>query len=189
MLAVNLHAPFPPAQCTRFHAGTRGRPDLAHLPGRRAHRRHHRPASCGVQGRAARTDPLPGLPARRQPGPRSTRWPRRWPAETRMLPGDPAQLRGRCPSAARPAIPGHQPRRGHPRQGLPRPARSSPSMAASTPTGTGRHSPRRADVLAGLPPTSALAAVPALRDRHVLRERSCAARQRLFSERLRSGHR
>ncbi len=92
---------------------------------------------------------------------------------------------------ARPAIPGHQPRRGHPRQGLPRPARSSRSMAASTPTGTGRHSPRRADVLAGLPPTSALAlaAVPALRDRHVLRERSCAARQRLFSERLRSGHR
>jgi 3-oxoacyl-[acyl-carrier protein] reductase len=29
------------------------------------HRRHRRPALCGVQGRAAWTDPLPGLPARR----------------------------------------------------------------------------------------------------------------------------
>ena len=52
----------------RAPCGNGVRPDLVHLPGRCVHRRHRRPALCGVQGRAARTDPLPGLPARRNRG-------------------------------------------------------------------------------------------------------------------------
>jgi 3-oxoacyl-[acyl-carrier protein] reductase len=60
-------------------------------------------------------------------------------AETRMLPGDPAQLRGRC----RPAIPGRRPRRGHPRQGLPDQPGHLPRRRHLPQTGTGRYSPRR----------------------------------------------
>ncbi len=66
MLAVNLRAPFLLAQsAVPAMRGTTIRPDPVHLLGRRVHRRHRRPALCGVQGRAARADPLPGLPARR----------------------------------------------------------------------------------------------------------------------------
>lgn len=56
-------------------------------------------------------------------------------AGTRMLPGDPAQLRGRC----RPAIPGRRPRRGHPRQGLPDQPGHLPRRRQLPQTGTGRY--------------------------------------------------
>jgi NAD(P)-dependent dehydrogenase (short-subunit alcohol dehydrogenase family) len=77
-------------------------------------------------------------------------------AETRMLPGDPAQLRGRCPPAGSASHPGHRPRRGHPRQGLPDQPGHLPRRRHLPQTGTGRYSPQRADVQAGLPLTSAL---------------------------------
>jgi NAD(P)-dependent dehydrogenase (short-subunit alcohol dehydrogenase family) len=77
-------------------------------------------------------------------------------AETRMLPGHPAQLRGRCPPADPASHPGHRPRRGHPRQDLPDQPGHLPRRRHLPQTGTGRHSPQRADVQAGLPLTSAL---------------------------------
>jgi hypothetical protein len=100
-----------------LHAGTGVRPDLAHLPGRRVHRRHRRPASCGVQGRAARTDPLPGLPARRNRG-HGQRAGAGAGRRDQDAAGDPAQLRGRC----RPAGPASHPRSPTPpRPSSPRP--------------------------------------------------------------------
>ena len=77
-------------------------------------------------------------------------------AETRMLPGDRPSCAAGAGRQARPAIPGHRPRRGHPRQGLPDQPGHLPRRRHLPQIGTGRYSPRRADVLAGLPLTSAL---------------------------------
>ena len=120
MLAVNLHAPFPLAQCTRFHAGTEagrillisraaaftggiigphhaaskaGQHALTHFPA-------SRPAATGATVNALAPAPV---------------------TETRMLPGDPAQLRGRCP----PAGPASHPR--PPTSPRPSPPRPTPT--------------------------------------------------------------
>ena len=76
--------------------------------------------------------------------------------ETRMLPATRPSCAAGAGRQARPAIPGHRPRRGHPRQGLPDQPGHLPRRRHLPQTGTGRCSPRRADVLAGLPLTSAL---------------------------------
>jgi len=98
MLAVNLRAPFLLAQCAAAPCGNGVRPDLARLPGRRVHRRHRRPAyaasKAGLHG-------LTQLLASRlaATGVTVNALAPALAAETRMLPGDPAQLRGRCPPA------------------------------------------------------------------------------------------
>ena len=118
MLAVNLRAPFLLAQYAAGSMRERDPAGSCSSPGRRVNRRHRRPASCGVQGRAARTDPLPGLPARRDRGHGQRAGPGAG-CRDQHAARRPAQLRGKC----RPAGSASHPR-------------SSPSTAASTP---GRH--------------------------------------------------
>ena len=126
MLAVNLCAPFLLAECAAAPCGNGVRPDLVHLPDRRVHRRHRRPALCGVHGRAARTDPLPGLPARcnrghgqragagagrrdqdaaRRPGPAA----RQVPADRLGQPSQVTDLAAAIPRQGLPDQPGHLP--------------------------------------------------------------------------------
>jgi 3-oxoacyl-[acyl-carrier protein] reductase len=133
-----------------LHAGTGVQPDLAHLPGRRVHRRRRRPASCASKARLHATDPLPASRLAAT-GITVNALAPALAAETRMLPGDPAQLRGRC----RPAIPGRRPRRGHPRQGLPdQPGHLPDGGICPRQAPDGIHHGQTS--LAGLPLTSAL---------------------------------
>ena len=156
MLAVNLRAPFLLAQCAAGSMRERGSGRIllisrvAALTGGIVGP-HYAASKARLHGlthilasRLAATEVTVNAPAAALA------------AETRMLPGDPAQLRGRCRPQAQPAIPGHRPRRGHPRQGLPDQPGHLPRRRHLPQTGTGRYSPRGADVLAGLPLTSAL---------------------------------
>jgi hypothetical protein len=106
MLAVNLRARSCWPSTQRAPCGNGGPAGPCSPPlGRRAHRRHHRPASRGVQGRVARTDHFPASRLAAT-GATVNAQAQALAAETRMLPGA-ASVIGAITRCAPPAADRH----------------------------------------------------------------------------------